>query len=179
MGVMPVVPVYLGRAVVDAVTLAVRTRASSMVGPTLVYGALLAAALLATEVLRAFSTWVRTAQSELLTDRIYDLIHEKSASVDLAFYDSADFYDHLHRARWEAAYRPISLLETLGHVLQNGLTLACMLAVLFQYGPLLPLALAVSTLPAVWVVLGPMSGTTAGVTGLHRTNAAPGITTGC
>ena len=43
--------------------------------------------------------WLRTAQSDLVQDYISSLIQEKSASVDMAFYESPEFYDHLHRAR--------------------------------------------------------------------------------
>jgi hypothetical protein len=73
--------------------------------------------------------------------------------LDMSFYDSADFYDHLHRARDEASYRPISLLESLGTLLQHGITLVAMGALLARFGVWLPVALLISTLPALFAVL--------------------------
>jgi ATP-binding cassette, subfamily B, bacterial len=96
---------------------------------------------------------VRTVQAELLQDHITSLIHEKSVSADLAFYELSDYYDHLHRARAEARYRPVALLGNLGALLQNSITLVAMGAILIPLGPWLALALVLSTLPAFYVVL--------------------------
>ncbi len=75
------------------------------------------------------------------------------ASVDLAFYDSPEYFDHLHRATFEAGSRPIAILEGTGSLLQNGITLVSMGLVLIPYGWWLPVALFFSTLPALFVVL--------------------------
>jgi ATP-binding cassette subfamily B protein len=108
---------------------------------------------LADEALRGIGGWLQTAQSDLVRDHVSGLIQEQSARVDLAFYESPKFYDHLHRARTEAGYRPIALVESLGNLLQSGITLSAMLAVLIPFGPWLPAALLVSTLPALYVVM--------------------------
>ncbi len=47
----------------------------------------------------------------------------------------------------------MALLDALGSVFQNGLTLLAMFAVLISFGPWVPIALVLSTLPALWVVL--------------------------
>src|SRR5262249_4515579 len=113
----------------------------------------MAAIQLGSEVLRVAIGWVRAAQAELLRDHIHLLIHRKSIEVDLAFYESSDFYDHLHRARADASHRPILMLESLGNFLQSGITLVAMAAVLLPFGAWLPLALLLSTLPALVVAL--------------------------
>src|SRR6185369_6710889 len=71
----------------------------------------------------------------------------------LAFYELSDYYDHLHRARTEARYRPVALLGNLGAFLQNSITLLAMGAILIPLGPWLALALLLSTLPAFYVVV--------------------------
>jgi ATP-binding cassette subfamily B protein len=109
--------------------------------------------LLLMEVVRNAINWVRTIQAELLQDHITALIHEKSVTVDLAFYELADYYDHLHRARTEARYRPVALLGNLGALLQNSITLIAMGAILIPLGSWLTIALLVSTLPAFFVVV--------------------------
>jgi ATP-binding cassette subfamily B protein len=115
--------------------------------------AAMATIMLVGELLRSVSVWVRMAQAELVQDHITDLIHVKSAAADLAFYESPDFYDHLHRARADASYRPVALLESLGNLMQNGITLAAMFVVLIRFGVWLPAALLAATLPALYVVL--------------------------
>jgi ATP-binding cassette, subfamily B, bacterial len=153
-GLLPVSSVYLTRPLVNRVMAAIRAGGSwQTVRPALLTGVLIGGIALVSELLRSALVWVRTHQSELAQDHITGLIHGKSAEVDLAFYDSPEFYDRLHRARSEASYRPVQLLESLSGVLQNSVTLAAMLAVLIPFGLWLPLALLGGTLPALFVVL--------------------------
>lgn len=153
-GLLPVAIVYLTRALVDAMVAAIDSGAApGTVRPAIVYVALMAGVLLVREVFRVATTYVRTAQSEYVEDHINDRIHRHSAEADLAFYESPEFYDHLHRARFEARHRPIELLENVGRLLQDGITLVAMALVLLPYGWWLPLALLASTAPALWIVL--------------------------
>ncbi|MDP2996149.1 MAG: ABC transporter ATP-binding protein [Bryobacterales bacterium] len=153
-GLLPVAIVYLTRAVVDSLVAAVRAQGAwPSLRPALILALLMAAVLLAAELLRSAAAYIRAAQADLVQDHISSLIHAKSIAADLAFYDSAEFYDHLHRARGEASYRPVALLESLGSLLQNAITLLAMAAVLIPYGPWLPVLLAAGTAPALLVVL--------------------------
>ncbi len=153
-GLLPVATVYLTRLLVDSLTAAIKTAGSwDDVRPTLILVLLMAAVLLVADTLKGIAGWVRTAQTELFQDYIKGLIHEKSISLDLAFYDSSEFYDHLHRARSEAGYRPLALMENLGNLLQSSTTLLAMAVVLLSFGPWLPIALLASTVPALFVVL--------------------------
>jgi ATP-binding cassette subfamily B protein len=153
-GLLPAVTVYLTRALVNSLAAALQPGATgSEIRTTLVLVGLMGGTMLLAELLRGAAAWVRTAQAERVQDHINALIHRQSAAVDLAFYESPDYYDHLHRARAEAGYRPVALLENLGQVLQHSLTLAAMAVVLLPYGLWLPLALLLSTLPALAVVL--------------------------
>ena len=130
-GILPIATVYLTKPVVNAV-------AAGKMGQVLLYGALIAGVLLLTELLSGAANWIRGIQAELLKDHISSLIHTKSIEADLAFYESAEFYDRLHRARDEASYRPLTLLENLGSAVQNGITLIAMAAVLIPFGIWLP-----------------------------------------
>lgn len=153
-GLLPVATVYLSRAVVNALAETVGSGGDwATVGHTLTPVLLLAALTLASRILGSISSWVRSAQSELVQDHIQGLIHQQSITLDLAFYESPEYYDRLHRARSEAAYRPLSLLESFGSLLQNGITLVAMAAVLVRFGLWLPLVLVVSALPAFLVLL--------------------------
>jgi ATP-binding cassette subfamily B protein len=153
-GLLPVATVHLIRQLVNDLVATMRVgRAWQDLRPALFVVALLAGIMLLTELLQNLSKWVCAAQSELVKDHITGLIHRKSASMDLAFYETPEFYDHLHRARADAAHRPVTLLENLGGLFQHGVTLAGMAAILIPYGAWLPAALLASTLPALGAVL--------------------------
>jgi ATP-binding cassette, subfamily B, bacterial len=147
-GLLPAAAVYLTKLIVDALVAVERNP-----GALLILALLFGGTLLSMDVVRSAINWVRAVQAELLQDHITSLIHEKSVTVDLAFYELADYYDHLHRARIEARYRPVALLGNLGALLQNSITLVAMGAILIPLGPWLALALLLSTLPAFFVVI--------------------------
>src|ERR1044072_5392410 len=151
-GFLPVAVVYLTKLVVDGLVIAGRGALEQMLHVLLLV-VMLGGTLLLMEIVRNAINWVRTVQAELLQDHITALIHEKSVTVDLAFYELADYYDHLHRARTEARYRPVALLGNLGALLQNSITLIAMGAILIPLGPWLTVALLLSTVPAFFVVV--------------------------
>ena len=153
-GLLPAATVYLTKLVVDGVVVALKVGGSwPEMRRVLWLLLLLGGVLLLLEVVRNVINWVRAVQAELLQDHITSLIHAKSVTADLAFYELADYYDHLHRARVEARYRPVALLGNLGAQLQYSITLLAMGAILIPLGPWLALALLLSTLPAFYVVL--------------------------
>ena len=92
-------------------------------------------------------------QAEFVRDHLSALIHQKSVAVDIAFYESPEYHDRLEQARNELSSRPLNLLEATGSLLQNSVTLVAIGALLLRYGIWLPVALAVSTAPALFVVL--------------------------
>jgi ATP-binding cassette, subfamily B, bacterial len=153
-GVLPVVTVYLTRMLVDSIASGLKAAGSwEDARATLLLVVLMALVMLLADVFRSLTSWVRTGQSELFKDHIRNLIHEKSVAVDLAFYETPEFYNHLHRARNEASFRPLSLMENLGSLVQNGITLVAMSAVLLPFGLWVPAALVLTTIPALVVVL--------------------------
>ncbi|MCC6756264.1 MAG: ABC transporter ATP-binding protein, partial [Solirubrobacterales bacterium] len=153
-GLLPAATVYLTRQLVEALAAGIGSGITwHDARPILTPAALMAIVMLLSEALQAASDWVRTAQSELVQDYLSGLIHEKSVTVDMAFYESPDYYDRLYRARNELTSRPLALLESTGSLLQNGITLVAMAAVLLPYGIWLPFLLLASTLPAFYVVL--------------------------
>lgn len=154
-GLLPAALVYLTRALVDRLVRVMQAPGPSWesVQPLVPVATLMAGLLLADELLRGLGSWVRDCLSEQVQDHIRDRIHRQSLTVDLAYYDLPDYFDHLHRAQREAGYRPVLLLENLGGLAQNGLTLTAMAVILVPYGPWLPAALVLCTLPAFWVVL--------------------------
>lgn len=153
-GVLPAASIYLSKLLVDSLV-AAKTAGGAwhQVSRALTLLVVTALVLLLSDVLQSVLDWIRGSQSELVIDHIRNLVHEKATELDLSFYESAEYHDLLEQARTEAANRPVSLLENLGGLLQNSITLVAMGALLFTYGVWLPLLLLASTLPAFYVVL--------------------------
>lgn len=156
-GALPAALVYFTKSLVDSL---VAVGSASGLGrdpahlrPALFYSALVAGLLLLMELLRSVTNFVRAAQAELLKDHLSALVQQKSVAIDFAFYELPEYHDHLHRARAEAGHRPIALLESLGGLLQGGMTLVGMLLVIATYGWWLPLTLFFVTLPPLLVVV--------------------------
>jgi ATP-binding cassette subfamily B protein len=75
-------------------------------------------------------------------------ILEKALGLDLRFFEDADFYDKLTRARREASSRPIALITDSFGLVQSVLTLAGYAALLVHFSGWAVLALALATVPA-------------------------------
>jgi ATP-binding cassette, subfamily B, bacterial len=72
----------------------------------------------------------------------------KALSLELDFFENAEFYDKLTRARREASSRPVALVADAFAALQNALTLMGYAAVLTRFSAWLVLGLLVATVPA-------------------------------
>jgi ATP-binding cassette subfamily B protein len=153
-GLLPVALVYLTKPLVDGIQAAIgRGTSWESVQPVLLVAIAIGCILILTELIKVAVEWIGAAQSELVQDYLSDLLHAKSTSVDFAFYETPDYYDRMFRARVDASNRPLALLESSGSLVQNGITVVAMAAVLIPYGAWLPPALIVSTLPAFYVVV--------------------------
>jgi ATP-binding cassette subfamily B protein len=153
-GVLPVGTVYATKLVVDGVVRAAGPGGSQEdVSRTLVLVVLTAGLFLGTELFQSAVEWIRTAQSELVQDYVKNMVHAQTTTIDLAFYESPEYHDGLEQAQAEAATRPLALLEGVGSLVQNAVTLAAMAAILVPFGAWLPVVLVLSSVPALSVVI--------------------------
>ncbi|NMF83054.1 ABC transporter ATP-binding protein [Nodosilinea sp. P-1105] len=153
-GLLPAITIFLSRSLVDGLVNATGQGLSAeALYPVLIPGAAMVAVLLASELLNGVSTWVRTSQSELVQDFISGLVHQQSIAIDFACYESPEYSDRLERAREGASQQSLSLLENLGSLLQNAITLGAIATLLLTYGPWLPLILVISAFPALVIGL--------------------------
>ncbi len=153
-GLLPGASVYLTKWVLDAASEAIgKGVAWSNVQLIVVPGGLMALVLLLQQLTQAANGWVQTAQSEHVADYIQKLIHDQAGSLDLAFYESPDYYDTLNQASSRASSKSLEVLRQLGSFLQNGITLLTIAVILIPYGLWIPLVLIFSTLPALYVVV--------------------------
>ncbi len=109
--------------------------------------------MLLSQLLQSLGGLVHTAQVERVGLRVSALIQDKASQADYSLFETPELTDKLHRARAEAAYRPVAVLDILGALMQGVVTLVAMLALLLPYGTWLIAVLAVSSLPVLWVVV--------------------------
>jgi ATP-binding cassette subfamily B protein len=153
-GILPVAFIWVIRLFVDKLTGDLKTvNEPGLIIPLLLPDIIMIALLIfLAESARIVNKLVRLKQGEQVRNHIQDLIHQQSLRLDLAFFESADYYNKLFRARVDAISRPVALLENLGLFIQNLITLVSILALLAAYKWWLPFVLvfgAVIAFPAL------------------------------
>ncbi|MFN0182027.1 MAG: ABC transporter ATP-binding protein [Gemmatimonadales bacterium] len=123
-GAVPLLALYLVKAVIDVVTGAAAGGGGAERLGTLVLLAGGVATLGA--ALRLAAGYLVEAQAVRLTDRVQDALHGQSVGLDLAYYENPEYHDTLHRAQAEAPSRPTRIV---GDLAQIGLGLASLVGI--------------------------------------------------
>jgi ATP-binding cassette subfamily B protein len=100
---------------------------------------------LANNLCSSIAELVNTAQTQLVTDYMYGIVHAKAIEVDLEFYESSQYQDTLQRAQQEAFFRPPSMLNNLLQVGQNGISLIGIAGLLIWFDWTLAAILVIAT----------------------------------
>ncbi len=140
-GLFPLGVAYAGKRIVDAVVArsAAETTRWVLVELALVIGLAI--------VQRGLGL-VRSLLGARLGVDINVAILEKALGLDLRFFEDAEFYDKLTRARREASSRPIALITGSFGLVQSILTLVGYAALLLRFSAWTVVALALATVPA-------------------------------
>lgn len=153
-GILPGLLVYLTKHLVDSLVLALNSHGVwEEIRPAIFFASATAIIMLFSNAADSALEIVQTAQADIIQDYVKSLIHDKCAVVDIADYESHQYHDQLEQAISDGANRPLSLLESTGGLIQNGITLLVMGGLLIQYNVWLPLVLLISTLPAFVIIL--------------------------
>src|SRR5450830_412813 len=106
-GVLPLLPLYLMKLMVDAVTAGVAAPdKGAVLRHVLWLVASMGAVTLFASLIRSIAGLVSEWQAFIVTDHMNDVLLAKSIEVDLEYYESARYYDTLHRAQREAPLGP-------------------------------------------------------------------------
>lgn len=153
-GLLPAALVYITKTAVDllAAAFAGHRGVTSAVADLWLPLTLIPLLWIAGQIAASLVARVRTVQAELVQDHIHHLIHGKALALDMAFFDDPASYDLLHRARVDAFSQPLVMLESIGSLIQNGITLLALAVMLAAYTLWFPLLLIATALPGLWVV---------------------------
>ncbi len=153
-GVLPLLPLYLMKLTVDAVSSGLAAPDKGFVFRRVVFLiGLMGVVTLLTVLTRSIAGLISEAQSQVITDHMQDVLHAKSIQVDLEYYESAQYHDTLHRAQREAPFRPTHIVSGLGRIGQNGLALLALAGLLFSFHWSITIILFLAVIPGVVVRL--------------------------
>lgn len=151
-GVIPLLALYIMKLIVDTIADAVQSGDASGSFRHVVY-LIFAATIVAVfqSAIRLVSGYVSEAQGAVVTDYVTRMVHGKSLSLDLAYYENPAYYDTLHRAQREGSYRPTRIVSGLTRSLQNAVSLTAMVGLLFMFHWGVGVLLFISVLPGIFV----------------------------
>ncbi len=153
-GLLPAVTVYLTKEMINTMVSVVESDGdvNALMGAVPII-ALMVATILIRELIGDVQTYVSAVLADKTQDFMYNLIHHKTITLDMEFYESTSYFDKLQRAASEAVSRPLSLLNSLNSLLESAITLVAMIGILFTLSWWVPLALLIGTLPALAIAL--------------------------
>jgi len=96
---------------------------------------------------------VRKRQALKLEAYMYELLHTKSAGLDLINFENPEYFDCLSRAAREAPWRPNSILNNLISMFRGILSLVFMAGLLVSFHWSVALLLLLVNVPAIWLRL--------------------------
>ncbi|MDQ7783120.1 MAG: ABC transporter ATP-binding protein [Desulfomonilaceae bacterium] len=148
LGLLPLGAVYVMKLVVDAVTDAIGGPAGQAHMDSILFLVAISGALILTQVLvSSAANVVKSIQSQLVTDRLASIIQDKAVAVDMECYDNPDYYDKLHRAEDEVAFRPNRVVDGLVELARNTISLLAMAGLLFSFHVGLAAAVLIACVP--------------------------------
>jgi ATP-binding cassette, subfamily B, bacterial len=161
-GLTPVAQAWTSRLLINAVVQGIRNRAAPVAipfpwggqAPSLsVTRALIALAIVqfGLYLVNAVVTEIRGVSQQCLQERISQVVQlqvmEKACQLDMAFFEDSRSYDLLRQTQQEATGRPLQMVNGALGLLQAGITLTSMLAVLVALNPWLALVVLLAAIP--------------------------------
>jgi ATP-binding cassette subfamily B protein len=146
--VIPVAQLWVVKLIVDRLVRALRSPHPSQAAPEILGLVILEFGLAVIGLLlREGAIFSRTLLAERLTVHVSGRILEHAQALDLELLERPEFYDRLRRAEESALHRPAGLLFRLLDVLQGGVTLLLLAAVLVRLNPLAVPLLVLAAIP--------------------------------
>ena len=149
-GLLPISQAWVAKLIVDAVVAAVTGGTAPMEALRITLPFLLVEFVLLT--LGTVLGQVRTLSEHILNARLGNTINtaiiRKSLSLDLHYFEDAQFYDKLQNARRESNWRAMSIIRTSFNLAENIITLTSFAIGLISFSPLVALILFGATIPS-------------------------------
>jgi ATP-binding cassette, subfamily B, bacterial len=143
---MPLLALYIGKLIIDEVLMLVSTHSQNFTHLFWLIGAEFSLAILGDLLARGISL-TDSLLGDLFANKTSVKLMQHAASLDLAQFEDATFYDKLERARQQTAGRTVLLSQTLAQG-QDAITMGLLLIGLITFNPWLILLLLVAVIPS-------------------------------
>jgi len=129
-GLTPALTLTLTKTIVDSVVHAAYTHTHAEVLHVLLLIVAWLATQIFTSLLQSLANFFNNLQSDLLNNYVNVELIKKANSLDISYFENAQFYDKLENARREAGYRPNQMIGQMFGLLRNVITLISVIGVL-------------------------------------------------
>jgi ATP-binding cassette subfamily B protein len=151
---VPLLGLLLLKLLVDSITRALATPSPlRALDEPFAYVLLIGVVALVASVLQALASLVSEGLAQKLTDHVQGLIHAKSIELDLTYFETPSYHDHLHRAQREGGHRPAQVVSGLVALLRGSLSLLGVAGLLLAFDPFVVLLLTAAAVPGLLVRL--------------------------
>ena len=148
-GVLPLASLYLIKLIIDATTEAISSPGDKNLSYIFILTGIAAGIGILNTMCQHFSSYFKEKLSIKVSDYVYQLLHKKSVSTDLEFYENPAYFDTLHRAQVEGPFRPTSIVNGLIRLIQNSVSLFAITGLLISFHWAVPLFLIAAVIPGV------------------------------
>jgi ATP-binding cassette subfamily B protein len=130
-GFLPAVSVWITRGLVDSVITAAFRPNHPSSGVWIFVGAQLGVNVVQS-LLSTLSNISQQLLQERVSNRVQVMVLEKANTLDLAFFEDAEFYDKLRNASEESTYKPMQMISQIFDFVRTLVTLFSMLSLLLS-----------------------------------------------
>ena len=154
LGLIPLVSLYLLKLIVDTVATVYEEKSGAAAFEEVIIFIVLAGVVaFVSAALSSIAELVKDAQENVVTDFMYQMIHDKAIEVDLEYYENPTYNDKLHRMQEEAPFLPTKILQSLLQGIQSFISLLVVVGWLFWFHWIIVPILLLATIPKFFVRL--------------------------
>ena len=154
LGLIPLASLYLLKQIVDTVARAYEEKSGAAAFEEVFIFIILAGVVaFLSAALSVIAELVKDAQENVVTDFMYQIIHDKAIAMDLEHYENPTYNDILHRIQEEAPFLPSQILQSLLQGAQNLISLLVIAGWLFWFDWMIVPILLLVAIPKVLVNL--------------------------
>ncbi len=123
-GFIPLVIIYLMKLLVDDVTAAINAADKAEAFKNVLFIIVITGiASIINSICISIGNLAKEYQTQLTGDYMYDILHRKSTALELEYYENSEYHDKFQRAKDEAPYRPITIVNGLTEILRSTVSL--------------------------------------------------------
>ena len=153
-GLLPLISLYFTKLIIDTLASSIgHANSNDIFRTSFLLLAGIVVASLGLSVCKTFGEMIQVAQSQRIADYVEGRLYKKAIEIDLECYENSRYYDILRRAQQEASFRPEQILQHSTSVLQGGISIVAVLALLISLNWLIAIILILATIPAMLIRL--------------------------